>query len=171
MKARPIALFVSLVALSLFCASCDSTHPLSRADKAEPDARLLGIWKIQAAGIGRGGVFCRIDAGKHLPKGVYRGLWVQETPDKMGSRLVECVLFPTTINGNTYLNVGLFGKGEAEKLEESEFKPAMIQTYMLVQYQFEGDRLLIRGMNDMAKRRAIEAGQSRATPTAPATIG
>ena len=108
-------------------------------------------------------MYCRIAPGTHLPKGVFRGLWVAENADKLSSRLVECIVFPTSIDGNTYLNVGLFGKGQAEKLADSDFKPEMIQSYLLVQYQFQNDVLVIRGMDDAAKKKAIATGKVKGT--------
>ena len=103
---------MSAAAIGLCCASCDSTGPLSDPAQAGPDARLIGLWRNQADN--GDDVYCRIAPGTHLPKGVFRGLWVAENADKLSSRLVECIVFPTTIDGNTYFNVGLFGKGQAE---------------------------------------------------------
>jgi hypothetical protein len=146
---------------TLLLASCDSKHPLSDAAKAKADARLIGAWRLQDD---QGDVqFCHIGQDEHLARNVYRAIWIGQKADKSLSRPLECIVFPTTIKDNTYLNVGLFDMARLAKADNVGFTSEQIETYLLFQYEIQGDTVLLRSLNPEAVKKAIETGKVKGT--------
>jgi hypothetical protein len=97
--------------------------------------------------------------GNKLPAPVMRVAGIQHKPDFTMEQFSELLVFPTTIDGNTYLNV-CDGKDEQLKvLEEKGWTAETVHAYLIFKYQIKDDVLVVQGMDKDAKQRAIESGK------------
>jgi len=159
MKAKRILLLLPLASLCLLLTSCfDSNTPLSDPAKSKVDQRLAGVWQLRNDD---GSVsyyhFGRV--GDKLPASVMRVAGIQHKPDFAMEQFSELLVFPTTIDGKTYLNV-CDGKDEQLKvLEEKGWTAETVHAFLIFKYQIKDDVLVVQGMDKDAKQRAIESGK------------
>ena len=76
----------------------------------------------------------------------------------------ECLILPTVIGGKSYLNV-IWRKQYVNTLNENGWKADAVNSYMLVKYQFDGDKLVVWTMDEHAKAKAIENGEVTGLPS------
>lgn len=157
----------------LLCGCVDVTEPLSDADKAEPDKRLLGMWERQKP---KKGDRCEIDCPviKGHPKGlmhvVYNG-----RPDDLNSSFW---FFTTTIGKHNYANIYI--KEDIQKRDpffadfrqEGEFQKWAKGTkrrYFIFRYVLCEDKLIVDGGGEqaVAKLMAAEAIEGRSPYQTP----
>ncbi len=140
----------------LLAAGCDdSKTPLSDPTAAKPDARLAGVWRLQGED-GQVSYYHIGRADEKLPEGVMRvvGATHREGYVQPAS---ELLLFVTTLDGKTYMNL-TGGKEEQVKIiAEKGWKG--VESYLIFKYQVDGDKLTVWVMDGDAKKRAIESGK------------
>lgn len=159
MKTNRVCFLISLAVLCLLLTSCfDSTVPLSEPDKSEVDERLAGVWRVE----GKKGEVNYYHIGRFgdsLPESVMRVVGVTHTKDGKIRSAGELLIFPTTIEGKSFLNV-TGGQDQRIKLvAEQGWTPETVATYLIFRYQVTGDSLTVQGIDRAAKQRAIEGGK------------
>ena len=146
---------MGLVTCLLLVGCDDSKTPLSDPAASKPDERLVGVWRFQGEH-GQVTYYHIGHVGEKLPEGVMGVVGVTHREKKM-ERPFELLLFPTTLDGKTYLNV-TGGKEEQIKLIEEKGWKA-VDSYFIFKYKVEGDKLLVWVMDGDAKKGAIESGK------------
>jgi hypothetical protein len=145
-------------ALCLILAGCDdSTRPLSDPASAKADSRLAGVWRERADGgpvtyyhIGR--------ADLNLPEGVMRAVGVRHQDGRVDPP-EEYLMFPTTLGDKTYLNVISINEQVTKTLEEKGWKAESLDSYFILKYKVDGNKVLVWLMDSDTKKRAIESGK------------
>lgn len=151
------ALF-ALVGICLLIAGCDdSTVPLSDPAKASPDERLTGVW--QKSDSGTTTYYLVGHLGGKAPEAVMRVVSITKFEDGRLGEPNQFLLFPTDIAGKSYLNVGLVTQEQLATIQETGWKPDLVDSYFLLRYRVEGNTVLAWVMEPEAKQKAIEAGQ------------
>ena len=143
-----------LLAVCLLASGCDdSTNPLSDPQKATPDTRLAGVWRERDNG---DVIYYHVGTmGKKLPRGVLGVVQVKHHRNGEIDPPDGCLLvFPTTLGDQTYLN--MTGDNQ-QQIEKKGWKS--VDSYILLKYKVEGDKLVIWRMDEAAKKRAIKAGK------------
>jgi hypothetical protein len=132
-------------ALCLIVTGCsDSKYPLSDPQTSTADERLIGTWR-------RGNDYFHVGhAGKDFPKGVMQVVEVRHDA-RRGDVSPTWLMFPTTLGDKHYLNVAWPG-GE-------RWKPETVQSYVLLKYRVDGDKLVVLSTYAQAKARAIRGGK------------
>ena len=156
-----------IVLAVLFLTGCsDSQNPLSDPQTAKPDERLVGVWRLpnkdgvtnyhvgHAGGKFSDGVM-RVSLVRHdKAKGEFSHgdgtLWT--TAESSG----EFLAFPTVLGEKTYLNVAVTEQ-QVKLLEEKGWKA--VDSYLILKYRVDGDKMVVWGMDGDAKKRAIESGK------------
>ena len=161
------SLFFIGVAVCLLASGCDSKNPLSDPLKSKADERLVGIWQGRGDD---GGVFDDGEwfyhvghAGDNFPACMMRVVMIQH--QKGGVEPPgELLMFPSVLGRKTYLNivVGLDNK-LVKSLDEKGWKAADVDSYQLYKYQLDGDTLVLYGMDNGAKKKAINSGKIKGT--------
>jgi len=164
-------LFLIGVAVCLFASGCDdSKNSLSDPKTAKADERLSGVWRDRS---GDGDVYYHVGhAGEKFPACMMRVVWIKHSKGNVEPP-ENCLIFPTVIGGKSYLNV-IWAKECVNNLDEKGWKADAVNSYMLLKYQFDGDKLMVNAIDEHAKAKAIENGEvkglpSRINPNAPFT--
>lgn len=139
----------------LFLAGCgDSSTPLSDPSASNPDMRLIGLWWV--GGEEDQGAYYNISpAHGNLPAAMMR---VTITTHSKGNLQPpsDAFLFPTSLDGKTYLNMTTRGGEQVRLMEEKSWQA--IDSYSIFKYKLDGDTLLVWFMDGDAKKRVIAAG-------------
>jgi hypothetical protein len=147
--------FLGLV-VGLLLAGCDdSKTSLSDPGASKPDARLAGVWQFRGED-GQVTYYHMGRADEKLPESVMRVVGVTHGEGKVEPPS-ELLIFPTTLDGKTYLNVTEGKERQVKLIEEKGWKG--VESYFIFKYQIDGDKLLVWVMDGDAKKRAIEGGQ------------
>lgn len=160
-------LFFIGVAVCLLSFGCDSKNPLSNPAKSKADERLVGIWQGQgddARVFDDGEVFYHIGhAGDKFPASMMRVVTIQHHNGKVEPP-GELLTFSSVLGGKTYLNivVGLDDK-LVKTLDKKGWKAVDVDSYLLCKYQLDGDKLVLYGMDNKAKQKAINSGKIKGT--------
>jgi hypothetical protein len=159
-------LFLIGVAVCLFASGCDSKNPLSDPKTSKADERLIGIWRDRSDG----DVYYHVGhAGDKFPASIMRGVGVKYSKGTLEPPF-EFLLFPTVLGDKSYLNV-VVGTDEKpiKNLDDNGWKAANVPSYMLYKYKFDGDKLLVYGIDEEVKRKAINSGKVKgvAEPNKP----
>ena len=152
---KPLILLA--VAVCFFASGCDdSKNPLSDPQTSKTDERQVGVWRLRNSdGVG----YYHIgQAGGKLPGSVMRVVEVTHSQKKL-EYPHEYLVFPTTLGGKTYLSVTEGKEQQVKLLEEKGWKPEVVDSYYILKYQVDGDKLLVWTMDADAKKRAIESGK------------
>ncbi len=159
MKTKRVFFLMSLVVLCLLLTSCsDSTVPLSDPDKSKVDERLAGVWRVE----GKDGEVSYNHIGRFgdsLPESVVRVVGVTHTKEGKIRSAGELLIFPTMIEGKSFLNVTGGQDQQIKLVEEKGWTPETVTTYLIFRYQVTGDGLTVQGIDCAAKQRAIEGGK------------
>jgi len=140
----------------LLLAGCDgSKTPVSNPEDAKPDARLAGVWRFRGED-GQVSYHHIGQASEKLPAATLRVVSITHKEGRVEPPS-EALMFPTSLGGNTYLNVIRGKEEQAKALEEKGWKA--VDSYFICKYQVDGDKLLIWFMDRDAKKRAIETGR------------
>ena len=154
-------LFLIGVAACLFASGCDSKNPLSDPQTSKADERLAGVW------LNRGGdddVYYHVGhAGDKFPACMMRVVGIKHSKGNV-EPAGEFLIFPTILGDKTYLNV-VIGRDDklVKSLDEKGWKAADVDNYTLYRYKFEGDKLVVYGIDEEAKTKAIKSGKIRGT--------
>lgn len=158
MKIKSPALLccLSLAALVL-CGCDDSKVPLSDPRTAQADDRLLGLWKVRDEH-GDVSEYYHVGNVPEAPEGLLRVVGVSHS--KSGKIDVEDYLvFTTKLGDKTYLNVTGGGRDGIKQLKENGWQPADDAVFFLFRYQVDGDTITVAGVDEQAKKTAIESGR------------
>ncbi len=150
-------LFFLGMAVCLFASGCDSKNPLSDPQKSKADARLVGVWRERTD---EGEVYVHVGhAGEKFPACMMRAVMIKHTKGNVEPPN-EFLLFPTVLGDKSYLNV-VVGTNEKpiKNFDDNGWKAADVQSYMLYKYKFDGDKLLVYGIDKEAKQKAINSGK------------
>ncbi len=144
------------VAVCLFVSGCDSKNPLSDPRASKADQRLVGVWRDRSDG----NIYYYVShAGDRYPACMMRVVGIKQgkgNVDPPGSFLV----FPTVLGDKTYLNVALGGNNKlAKSLHENGWNAVEADSYTFYWYKFDGNRLLVYGIDEEAKQKAIKSGK------------
>jgi len=148
----------------LLCGCVDVTEPLSDANKAEPDKRLLVKWQRQKPDVAQ----CEIDSPsvKGHPKGLMRVVY-EGRPDDLNSTFW---FFTTTIGKHTYANIYLKqGRQKGDELfadfrQQGAFEnwtKGTNRRYFIFRYVLDGDKLTVDGGGQQAVLRLMKAENIR----------
>lgn len=154
MDARTILGFV----LCLLLTGClVSKNPLSDPQTSKPDERLVGVWRLSDEH-GRFTNYHVGHAGEKFPNSMMRVAFVQHAkgePDSSG----EFLMFPSVLADKNYLNV-IAATGQRDTVsEEKGWNADAVDCYWLFKYQVDGDKLVMWGTDEKAKRQAINGGK------------
>lgn len=157
MKPRLNHLLVAVLAC-VFAAGClDSKNPLADPGDVEPDGRLSGLWLQETE---QGANYYHIGPiGGEAPPSMMSVVLVQHQNDARLKTPEQLLLFPTELDGKTYLNVAGPKPEQIESIEEQGWQPGLLDAYLLMKYRVEDDALLVWGLRADAVRTAIEAGR------------
>jgi hypothetical protein len=144
------------VGLCLFLTGCDdSKNPLSDPTTSEPDKRLDGVWQLPHKS---GMTYYHVGHWeKKFPEGLMRVAQVLHEK-RMVLPPNEFLMFPTVVADKTYLNV-INSKALRELSNANRWNAEAVDSYCVLRYQVEGDKLTIWYMDGAAKKRAIEQGK------------
>jgi hypothetical protein len=149
------AIFLILAIVSLACGCVDSKNPLSTADSAKVDDRLIGTWRETNP---QGETLYHVGlAGEKYPSGMLRIVQITRR-DKTLEPPIEYVAFTTTLAGKSYLNVVL-DPAQVKVFNESGWKADAIDGYIFVKYEIDGDKAKVWATDMKAKVDAINAGK------------
>ena len=154
-------LFLIGVAACLFASGCDSKNPLSDPQTSKADERLAGVWRDRG---GDGDVYYHVGhAGEKFPACMMRVVMIKHSKGNVEPP-GEFLIFPTVIGDKTYLNV-VIGKDDklVKSLDEKGWKADEVDSYMLYKYKFDGDKLVVYGIDAEAKQKAIKSGKVKGT--------
>ena len=154
-------LFLIGVAACLLASGCDSKNPLSDPQTSKADERLAGVWLNRG---GDGDVYYHAGhAGDKFPACMMRVVGIKHSKGNV-EPAGEFLIFPTILEDKTYLNV-VIGRDDklVKSLDEKGWKAAAVDNYTLYRYEFEGDNLLLYGIDEQAKQKAIESGKITGT--------
>jgi len=143
------------LALLLLTGCDDSKTPLSNPQDSKPDEKLAGVWRFRGEN-GEVGYYHIGQAGEKLPQGVMRVVGVMHREGKIEPPS-ELLMFPTTLDGKTYLNITSGKEGQVKLIEEKGWKA--VDAYFIFKYKVEGNELLVWVIDGDAKKRAIESGK------------
>lgn len=151
--------FLLVAGTCLLLTSCfDSKVPLSDPGKSKPDDRLAGAWRSRNAD-GSVNEYRFAHAEDKLPASVMRVTGNTRKPDGMTEPMEPLLVFPSTIDGKTYLNACDGKEQQIKVLEEKGWTPETVNVYSIFRYQIRGDTLTVQWMDGDAKKRAVEAGK------------
>jgi len=146
----------------LFFAACvDTDKPLTDAEEATPDTRLLGLWKlpdgdqtVEFYHVGK--------AGEPFADSVYRTVGVGFDADGILDRPdgnLDLLVVPTKLGENRYISIGLVGRDKFQAVDAHGLTGAKIDNYMLMKYKIENDKITLWTTNPKAKIKAVESGK------------
>jgi hypothetical protein len=154
-------LFLIGVAVCLCASGCDSNNPLSDPQKSKADERLAGVWVYRSDD---GDEYYHVgQAGEKFPACMMRVVMIKHSKGEVEPP-GEFLAFPTVIGDKTYLNV-VVGTGEKpiKKPDGNGWNAANVQSYMLYQYKFDDGKLVMHGIAEDAKKKAIKDGKVKGT--------
>ena len=143
-------------------------NPLSDPQTSKPDERLVGVWRWRNED-GSVIYYHAGHAGDKFPDSVLRVAFVRHVEGKVESP-GESWMFPTVLGEKSYLNA-IDKKGQRDKpSEERGWRTEAVDSYYILKYQVDGDRLLVWEMDADAKKQAIKDGQIKGViePNKPA---
>lgn len=139
----------------------DSKVPLSDPAASKPDARLAGVWRFRDPKEPGEVTYYHVGrADEKLPEGVMRVVAVGHDRGNV-SPAENLLVFPTVLEGKTYLNV-TDGSEKALKVLREKGWTAM-DKYFILRYEVDGDKLTCWIMDPDAKEKAIKAGKIQGT--------
>jgi hypothetical protein len=152
--------FGALLVVVLLGGCDDSENPLSKPSESKPDDQLIGTWREVRE---KGGAFYHVGRlGGKSPESVMRMIIVNR-PGEAGEIRPpsQGAVFPTTINGNNYLNIFGVSPEMAEAIRGDGWKDGAVTSYFLMKYEVQpdGKSLLLWPMSDSAKREFIKDGR------------
>jgi len=153
--------FLIGVVVCLLASGCDSKNPLSDPQTSKADERLAGVWRDRN---GDGDVYYHVGhAGEKFPTCMMRVVGVKHSKGNVEPPF-EFLVFPTVLGDKTYLNVVL-GKDDKllKSLDEKGWKAADVDSYTFYKYKFDGDKLVLLGIDAEAKKTAITSGKVKGT--------
>ena len=131
----------------------DSTNPLSDPQNVTADEGLVGVWREED-----GEVYYRIDhAGKKFPKGVMRVVAITRNQASIEPP-EEYLAYSALLAGKAYLNVVVDEK-QVTLLNAEGWNAAVVDAYIFVKYQLDGDNLTVWLTDEKAKEQAIKIGK------------
>jgi hypothetical protein len=146
-----------LFACLLLTGCHDSIVPLSGAAKASPDKRLIGVWQhkhqngITYYHVGR--------LGGKAPEGVMRVVTVSHPNSGELQEPHQLLAFRSDVGGHSHLNIASVTQEQLGSIRKEGWRAGLLDSYILLRYRVDGDALLVLGMNDAAKRKAIAGGK------------
>ena len=155
-------LFLISVAACLFASGCDSKNPLSDPQTSKADERLAGVWLNRGAD---GDVnYHAGHAGEKFPACMMRVVGIKHNKGNV-EPAGEFLIFPTALGDKTYLNVVVLGRDDKpiKNLGEKGWKAVEVDSYTFYKYKFDGDKLLLYGIDEEAKKKAIKSGKVTGT--------
>ena len=154
-------LFLIGMAVCLFASGCDSKTPLSDPQTSKAEERLAGVWRDRSGG---GEVYYHVGhAGEKFPACMMRVVGIKHSKGNV-EPAGEFLIFPTILGEKNYLNVVISRDDKLVKsLDEKGWKAVEVDNYMFAKYKFDGDKLLLYGMDGEAKKKAIRGGQIKGT--------
>ena len=154
-------LFLIGVAACLVASGCDSKNPLSDPLTSKADERLPGVWLNRG---GDGDVYYHVGhAGDKFPACMMRVVGIKHSKGNV-EPAGEFLIFPTVLGDKNYLNV-VIGRDDklVKSLDEKGWKAADVDNYTLYRYKFDGDKLVVYGIDAEAKTKAIKSGKVTGT--------
>ena len=154
-------LFLIGVAACLVASGCDSKNPLSDPLTSKADERLPGVWLNRG---GDGDVYYHVGhAGDKFPACMMRVVGIKHSKGNV-EPAGEFLIFPTILGDKNYLNV-VIGRDDklVKSLDEKGWKAADVDNYTLYRYKFDGDKLVVYGIDAEAKTKAIKSGKVTGT--------
>jgi hypothetical protein len=154
-------LFLIGVAACLFASGCDSKNPLSDPQTSKADERLAGVWRDRSDD---GDTYYHVGhAGEKFPASMMRVVGIKHGKGEVEPP-GEFLIFPTAIGDKTYLNV-VVGTDEklVKSLDDKGRKAVDVDIYTLYRYRFDGDKLVMHGIDGDAKKKAIKDGKIKGT--------
>ena len=142
-----------------FCIRLRSKNPLSDPQTSKADERLAGVWLNRG---GDGDVYYHVGhAGDKFPACMMRVVGIKHSKGNVES-VGEFLIFPTILGDKSYLNV-VIGRDDklVKSLDEKGWKAADVDNYTLYRYKFDGDKLVVYGIDAEAKKRRSRAARSR----------
>jgi len=139
-------LFLIGVAVCLVASGCDSKNPLSDPLTSKADERLAGVWRDRSGG---GEVYFHVGhAGEKFPVCMMRVVGIKHSKGNV-ERPFECLVFPTVLGDRTYVNV-VVGTDEKpiKNMDYNGWNAANVPSYMLYKYKFDGDKLVVLGIDE-----------------------
>ena len=166
MHTRHLPLLLAVVAVCQCFAGCQSENPLSDPQKSKADERLVGVWRDRS---GDADSYYHVGcAGDKFPACMMRVVLVVHAKKGLVQPPGEFLIFPTVLRDKTYLNVAR-GKNDAlisNLLKEHGYAvEAVGDGYTFYKYVFDGDKLLVYGIDEKAQQKAIESGKVKGTVT------
>jgi hypothetical protein len=131
---------------------------LSDPEKSKADERLAGVWRAEDEK-GEVSYYHIGHFGDGLPKSVMRVVGITHTKDGEIGAGGEFLVFPTTIGNKSYLNVTDGQDRHIKLVREKGWTPETVSSYWILRYRIVDDVLTIQGIDDAAKKRAIEGGK------------
>jgi hypothetical protein len=149
----------TVLALCLILTGCgDSKNPLSDPTTSKADKRLLGVWKLVEDN-GQVTNFHVVPAGEKFPAAMMRVAFVRHEkgqPESSG----EFLIFPTALNGKTYLNVTDGMGKQGRSVEDKRGKAEAVRFYSFIKYEVDGNTLRVWWpLVEQAKQQTIKAGK------------
>jgi hypothetical protein len=149
---------LAFAGVCLLMTSCDSKEPISDPQTANIDPALLGVWRttnkdgsVEYQQVGR--------AGGKLSEGILRTIGVNHRKDRSLSDPEDFLFFCSEVGKSRFLNVIMTNQEkDIDKLQESGWNAKFVGGYWFAKYEVQGDTLTVWGVDDNAKRRAIEKG-------------
>lgn len=142
------------VVLCLTLAGCDdSKNPLSDAEAAKADERLVGVWQEENGGA----CYFIGNTGPTFPESVMRIVAIAQSTEKL-DQPTEYLVYPTVLGDKTYLNLVIDEK-QVQRLNKEGWKPDAVECYTFLKYQLDGDKLVVWLIDEKVKEQAIKDGK------------
>lgn len=161
----------SLLLPALLLSSCSLTfgvkNPLSDPDKAKPDARLFGAWRILEERQNNQHpkethlLFLGKSGHRDAPSGTMKCVVAGIKADHNVYADEYLYFFTTSIGNSTYAN--LFEGVVFDRAKFPTWDKRNIKLYLLAKYKVEGDRLIVWLMSRDAAEATIQKGQVKGT--------
>jgi hypothetical protein len=151
-----------MLGICLLVAGCDdSTAPLSDASQARLDKQLSGLWRHEyPQGVS---YYHAGRLGGRAPEGVLRVVTVSHPRNGELQEPQQLIAFCSEIGGHSYLNLALSAQKQLGSIRTEGWKAGLLDSYILLKYEVDGDELLLWAMNKDAKEKAIEGGAIEGT--------
>ncbi len=155
---------LAAVTMSAFMFAClplagcdDSSAPLSDANQASLDKALPGLWMHQHQ---EGVTYYHVGRlGSDFPEGLMRVVILSHARGDILQQPEVALAFRTVVAGHAYLNIGNVTHEQLETIMHQGWEAARVESYMIVKYRVDTNKLVVWYMDNQAKRKAIEAGK------------
>jgi hypothetical protein len=149
------AMFLTLAVLSLACGCVDSKNPLSSADTAKLDERIVGTWRETT---NDGETIYHVGlAGDKYPSGMLRIVAVESHNGTLHAPQ-HYLAYSTTLNGKSYLNV-LLDEAKIKDFDQNGWDAEKVEGYYFVKYKLDGDKSTVWSIDTAVRKDAIKTGK------------